>query len=400
MDGSGEAELPGRFGVEGFGTGEFGAALDGVRVVGLGESTHGTREFFRLKHRLFAYLVVEHGFRTFAMEASASAGTAVDAYVRDGIGDGAAVLTGLGFWVWRTREVLDLLEWMRDYNRGRPRAEQVGFVGIDPKRCGASLAHFGEERAGALAVLAEAHPGRYPERRAELLAAAEALEAGVLEAAEGPAEAAGQASADAGVREAARRASVEDRHHARVLARAADVVTREPGREVMTARDGHMADAVDEAVAAGGGAGVAVWAHNGHIGVRGRTLGARLRERYGSAYYALGLVFGEGAFRARRMWPGPWGPRLKRPSPVAVNRLGPAREGTLEALLAARAPGTHLVDLRSRADEPWVTGTHLTRTHGAYVHRLTYRWNVAPTVPGAEYDGLLYVPVSTPSRPL
>ncbi|WP_318208379.1 erythromycin esterase family protein [Streptomyces sp. SJL17-1] len=394
MDGSGEAELPGRFGVEGFDTGEF----------------------FRLKHRLFAYLVVEHGFRTFAMEASASAGTAVDAYVRDGIGDGAAVLTGLGFWVWRTREVLDLLEWMRDYNRGRPRAEQVGFVGIDPQRCGASLAHFGEERAGALAVLEEAHPGRYPERRAELLAAAEALEAGVREAAEAPAEAAGQASADAGareaarrasvedqragVREAARRASVEDRHHARVLARAADVVTREPGREVMTARDGHMADAVDEAVTADGGAGVAVWAHNGHIGVRGRTLGARLRERYGSAYYALGLVFGEGAFRARRMWPGPWGPRLKRPSPVAVNRLGPAREGTLEALLAARAPGTHLVDLRSRADEPWVTGTHLTRTHGAYVHRLTYRWNVAPTVPGTEYDGLLYVPVSTPSRPL
>ncbi|WP_406060334.1 erythromycin esterase family protein [Streptomyces sp. NBC_01077] len=393
MDGAREDGPSGQFdGVE-FGA-EFGAALDGVRVVGMGESTHGTAEFFRLKHRIFEYLVVEHGFRTFAMEASASAGPAVDAYVRGGAGDGAAVLTGLGFWVWRTREVLDLLEWMRDYNRGRPRAEQVGFVGIDPQRCGASLAHFGEERAGVLAALAEAYPGQLPERREELLTAAKALEAGVRGSGEIP-EAGGHEAL-----EAAGRASAEDRRHARILLRAADVVTREPGAEMWRARDGFMADGVDEAVAAGGGAGVAVWAHNGHIGVRGAALGARLRERYGSAYYALGLVFGEGAFRARRMWPGPWRPRVKRPSPVAVNRLGPAREGTLEALLAARAPGTHLVDLRSRADEPWVTETHLTRTHGAYVSRLTYRWNVAPTVPGAEYDGLAYVPVSTPSRPL
>jgi erythromycin esterase len=61
------------------GLGQLGAAVrapaagGGVRVVGLGESTHGTAEFFRLKHRLVEYLVTAHGFRTFAMEASASA---------------------------------------------------------------------------------------------------------------------------------------------------------------------------------------------------------------------------------------------------------------------------------------------------------------------------------------
>ncbi|MFI1716947.1 hypothetical protein [Streptomyces litmocidini] len=52
--------------------------LDGVRVVGLGEATHGTREFFRLKHRLLEFLVTELGFSVLAMEASASAGPAVD----------------------------------------------------------------------------------------------------------------------------------------------------------------------------------------------------------------------------------------------------------------------------------------------------------------------------------
>ncbi|MYV67465.1 erythromycin esterase family protein, partial [Streptomyces sp. SID2131] len=59
-----------------------------------------------------------------------------------------------------------------------------------------------------------------------------------------------------------------------------------------------------------------------------------------------------------------------------------------------------LVDLRSRAHEEWTRRTYPTRTHGAYVTRFVYRRNVMPVVPGEEYDGLAYVPVSTPSRPL
>lgn len=51
----------------------LGKALDGVRVVGLGEATHGTREFFTLKHRLFEYLVTSLGYSVLAMEASESA---------------------------------------------------------------------------------------------------------------------------------------------------------------------------------------------------------------------------------------------------------------------------------------------------------------------------------------
>ncbi|MFE2102117.1 hypothetical protein [Streptomyces sp. NPDC059468] len=30
------------------------SALDGIRIVGLGEATHGTREFFQVKHLLMA----------------------------------------------------------------------------------------------------------------------------------------------------------------------------------------------------------------------------------------------------------------------------------------------------------------------------------------------------------
>ena len=44
--------------------------LRDVKVVGLGENTHGTREFCQLKHRLVEFLVVEMGFTTLAIEGS------------------------------------------------------------------------------------------------------------------------------------------------------------------------------------------------------------------------------------------------------------------------------------------------------------------------------------------
>ena len=44
-------------------------ALQDVSVVGLGEATHGTHEFFAIKGRLVRFLVEELGFTTLALEA-------------------------------------------------------------------------------------------------------------------------------------------------------------------------------------------------------------------------------------------------------------------------------------------------------------------------------------------
>ena len=41
-----------------------------ARIVSLGEATHGTREFFQLKHRLLEFCVSELGFTIFGIEAS------------------------------------------------------------------------------------------------------------------------------------------------------------------------------------------------------------------------------------------------------------------------------------------------------------------------------------------
>jgi erythromycin esterase len=98
------------------------------RIVALGEGTHGTSEFFKMKHRIVRYLAEEMDFTVFAIEANMPEARSVNRYVLTGGGDPKAALSGLYFWTWDTQEVLNMIEWMREFNRsGRGRMEFLGF---------------------------------------------------------------------------------------------------------------------------------------------------------------------------------------------------------------------------------------------------------------------------------
>lgn len=58
-----------------------GETIGDADVIGMGEASHGTREFFRFKHRLFRYLVEEHGFRMLGLEANFAAMLDINDYV-------------------------------------------------------------------------------------------------------------------------------------------------------------------------------------------------------------------------------------------------------------------------------------------------------------------------------
>ena len=92
------------------------AMIGNATVVGLGEGTHGTREFSRMKHRIFEFLVERMGFTVFAFEANLPEAFAVNDYILNGKGDPKVALKGLYFWTSNTAEVLDLIEWMRRWN--------------------------------------------------------------------------------------------------------------------------------------------------------------------------------------------------------------------------------------------------------------------------------------------
>src|SRR5262252_1718330 len=106
----------------------LGPLIGDARIVSLGEATHGTREFFRLKHRLLEYLVAELEFTIFAIEANYSECLRINDYVLYGTGDPAEALAGTRFWTWDTEEVLLLIAWMRSWNLNHARRVKVdGF---------------------------------------------------------------------------------------------------------------------------------------------------------------------------------------------------------------------------------------------------------------------------------
>ena len=107
--------------------------LKDTRIVGLGEATHGTREFFQFKHRMVEFLVREMAFTGFAMEAAHVNCKAINDYVLKGDDseDPAAVVRSNLAGIWQTQEVLELVKWIRRYNKSVPKERKVKFYGFD-----------------------------------------------------------------------------------------------------------------------------------------------------------------------------------------------------------------------------------------------------------------------------
>lgn len=132
------------------------AIVGDARVVALGESTHGSREQFQMKHRLVEFLASEMGFDAFAIEASMPEAHAVDGFVSGGEGDPVELIRGMYFWTWQTEEVLAMVEWMRAFNEEHADdpEESIRFTGFDMQNpdvaariVGDSFAQIDEARA-------------------------------------------------------------------------------------------------------------------------------------------------------------------------------------------------------------------------------------------------------------
>jgi len=112
--------------------------IGGARVVAVGESAHGVREFYQLKHRLLRFLVGELGYTAFVMESGFAEGLAVNDWVLGGDGDLDDIArTGITYGFGECAEMRAQLQWMRAWNAAHDR--KVRFYGMDIPGSGASL---------------------------------------------------------------------------------------------------------------------------------------------------------------------------------------------------------------------------------------------------------------------
>jgi erythromycin esterase-like protein len=122
------------------------ALVGDARYVLIGEASHGTHEFYRIRAEITKRLIREKGFTAVAVEADWPDAYRVNRFVRGASDDGDAEQALGGFkrfpqWMWRNADVLDFVGWLRAYNDARPTPRaKVGFYGLDLYSMHASMA--------------------------------------------------------------------------------------------------------------------------------------------------------------------------------------------------------------------------------------------------------------------
>jgi len=97
------------------------------KVVALGEVSHGSSEIYKMKNRIIQYLAANKDFNIFSIEANMPESYKLNDYTIRGEGEPEKLIAGMYFWTWRTKEVLNLVEWMRKFNQPKQRIEFTGF---------------------------------------------------------------------------------------------------------------------------------------------------------------------------------------------------------------------------------------------------------------------------------
>ncbi len=305
-----------------------------VRVLGIGEATHGSRELNDARLALTRRLVEKHGYRIVALEGSVDRLRLLEPYVNGNspLTPEISRLLASGIWI-GMRSRRELVEWIRGWNLQHP-DDRVRIVGVDPQD--AISTH---QRLGTFLARAYGDDVRKRWQSAE----------SELKAADEQSLVFGDSSVDPLVRQflmeitamleldsalLTTRYGTRDvqaaRDAAHELLEFSDFNGRE-GSTISHSRDWYMAARVLAALDQAGPQSHAVyWAHNAHVAhVPGsmRTTGSVLRSVLGCQYGALALTFGEGTVLAQM--PNDAEDRL------AVTALPAGPEESIESVLSA-----------------------------------------------------------------
>lgn len=269
-----------------------------ARVFGFGEATHHGKEFFDLKAKFFKYLVEHQGVRVFILESGYPNSREINQWLNEGTKTSREMARQLGFALWMCEEITDLLQWMKDYNTDKPVSERILFYGMDNQFC------YGIDKQ--VRKFVTQYKLNIPQGQ---LMAADSSSALYYSRKTPDAEwlkdkAEGLAALRISLQKESTSFTENDRKEADETIHAVDVLsqfilfTAKPG---IALRDEHMYQNVLWIMQQQGKNSKAfIWAHNGHVnkndlaGFNVPSVGSRLKQYYGDAYYSMGFDFCKG----------------------------------------------------------------------------------------------------------
>jgi erythromycin esterase-like protein len=391
-----------------------------AHVVLIGEATHGTHEFYRMRAELTRSLIQTRGFNLVAVEADWPDAYRVNRWVRhaseepsaeDALGD----FTRFPRWMWRNRDVVEFVEWLHRHNAGRDASSQAGFYGLDLYSLHASIdavLQYLEKVDPPAAERARYRYGCFEDFGEDPTAYGYAASVGLSRSCED--------EVVAQLVELQRRAADYARRDGRLaldeyffaeqnarLVRSAEAYYRAMfGGRVASwnLRDTHMSETLEALLAhtarTTGHARAVVWAHNSHVGDARATqmgesgeinLGQLVRQRHGSHVYIVGFTTHHGTVTAASSWD----------APAERKRVRPSLDGSIERLFHEAGLPSFLLRLREPLVRRALAGARLERAIGVIYRPETERVShyFYARLPD-QFDAVVHVDRSTAVEPL
>ena len=332
--------------------------IGNARIVLLGEATHGTSEFYRMRDRITRALITEKGFNIIGIEGDWPDAARIDHYVRH-LEYPATEWTAFArfpTWMWRNNEVRTFVDWLRAHNGSVRTSARVAFHGLDLYSLHNSIravlrylddvdpetANIARERYGCMTPWQTdpatyghaALTGRYRSCEREVVAMLRDL----LHKHQDYANRDGERFLDA-VQNARLVASAERYYR----------IMYYGSRASWNLRDEHMFETLKSLLTHYGATSKAiVWAHNSHVGDAAATemsargehnIGQLCRQEFGDRAYLVGFGTHIGTVAAASDWDGP----------MEIKNVRPSLEESYEAVFHATGLPRFMLGLRDRA---------------------------------------------------
>ena len=377
----------------------------------LGEASHGTSEYYTWRTALSRHLITRYEYNFIAVEGDWPAVYPVNLYVK-GLPGAAETAEGAlaGFerwppWMWRNRETVELIEWLKQFNSTRPPQKRIGFYGID-------LQNKQQSIASAISTLKQHNPELARRIEKKYSCFLRFQEPGAY----ARAHAAGRADCSRAVRQAynliassrPQLAGIDDQaylnlyHNARLIKHAEQQQRSQArgGPDFWNHRARHFFYTANALLGHYGtqSKGI-IWAHNTHIGDARATdmhrfrmvnIGQLAREAYGpEQIVAVGFGTHSGSVLAGRFWG----------APMQTMPLPAARPGSWEALLNKAGPASFTLRFK---DSPAELATRIFphRAVGVTYQPEAEQGNYVPTIMAQRYDAFVFFKTTKGLQPL